>query len=123
MYESAGFEVSSYTYYNGETGKLEFDSILQTMKDAPRSSIFILHTCAHNPSGCDPSQEQWRQIAEIMRDRNLFPVFDSAYLGMTSGSYDEDAYPIHYFVREMKLEVAICLSFAKNMGLYGTLRV
>lgn len=54
-----------------------------------------------------------------MRERQLFPVFDAAYLGFNSGSFDEDAFAIREFVGEMNMEAAICISFAKNMGLYG----
>lgn len=54
-----------------------------------------------------------------MKARNLFPLFDAAYLGFNSGDYDEDAFPIRLFVGEMDMEAGICISFAKNMGLYG----
>lgn len=56
-----------------------------------------------------------------MKDRQLFPLFDAAYLGFNSGNYDEDAFAIRYFVGEMAMETGICISFAKNMGLYGKL--
>lgn len=79
----------------------------------------VLHACAHNPTGCDPTKEQWRAVGKIMQERNLFPLFDAAYLGFNSGDIDEDAFAIRYFVDELKMEVAVCMSFAKNMGLYG----
>jgi aspartate aminotransferase, cytoplasmic len=79
----------------------------------------VLHACAHNPSGYDPSREQWKAVADAVIERNLFPVFDSAYLGFNSGNVDEDAWAIRYFVEDLGLEAAVCLSFAKSMGLYG----
>ena len=81
--------------------------------------MVILHACAHNPTGFDPTKEQWREIAQIMKARQLFPLFDSAYLGFNSGNFDEDAYAIRLFMGELKMEAGICVSFAKNMGLYG----
>lgn len=55
-----------------------------------------------------------------MQARKLFPLFDAAYLGFNSGDYDRDAWAIRHFVSDLGMEAAVCLSFAKNMGLYGT---
>lgn len=54
-----------------------------------------------------------------MKQRNLFPLFDAAYLGFNSGNVDNDAYAIRYFVKDLEMEAAVAVSFAKNMGLYG----
>jgi aspartate aminotransferase len=121
VFQSVGFEVRPFNYFAEETKTLDFESVIQAMELAPEQSIFILHSCAHNPTGCDPSWDQWMKITEVMKRRNLFPLFDSAYLGMNSGDYDKDAKVIRYFADELKMEIAICLSFAKNMGLYGLL--
>lgn len=82
--------------------------------------MFIIHACAHNPTGCDPSKEQWRELARLFKERQLFPLFDAAYLGFNSGNVDSDAFAIRLFIEETNLEAGVCLSFAKNMGLYGT---
>ncbi|KAL4943218.1 hypothetical protein BDV06DRAFT_234917 [Aspergillus oleicola] len=119
VFSSLGFEVIEFQYYNSETKSLDIDSYLSTLRFAPSGSIIILHACAHNPTGLDPSQDQWKEIGSIMRERALFPLFDAAYLGFNSGDYDKDAWAIRYFVHDLNLESAICLSFAKNMGLYG----
>lgn len=79
----------------------------------------VLHACAHNPTGYDPTREQWKSIASVIKQKEIFPIFDSAYLGFNSGSIDEDAWAIRYFTEELALEACVCLSFAKNMGLYG----
>uniref|UniRef100_A0A093V222 Aspartate aminotransferase n=1 Tax=Talaromyces marneffei PM1 TaxID=1077442 RepID=A0A093V222_TALMA len=94
-------------------------SLLNTLNEAAPKSILVLHASAHNPSGWDPSPEQWEVIGKIMKERQLFPIFDAAYLGITSSDYAEDAFAIRYFAEELSLEVAVCLSFAKSMGLYG----
>ena len=119
MFQSVGFEkVVSYNYVN-DAGAFDFASLITTLEEAPIPSIFVFHACAHNPSGSDPSPAQWKQVAEIMKRRNLFPLFDAAYLGLASGNFDEDAYPIRHFSHNAGTEVGVCLSFAKIMGLYG----
>lgn len=96
-------------------------SYRQMLNTVEPGSAVVLHACAHNPTGCDPSQEQWNEIGSIMKERQLFPIFDAAYLGFNSGSVDKDAYSIRHFVGDLKMEAAICVSFAKSMGLYGLL--
>jgi aspartate aminotransferase, cytoplasmic len=83
------------------------------------NSIIILHACAHNPTGCDPTRDQWKEIGHVMKERQLFPLFDAAYLGFCSGRIEEDAFAIRYFVDDLGMEIAVAMSFAKNMGLYG----
>jgi hypothetical protein len=33
------------------------------LQNAPDGSFFLLHACAHNPTGVDPTEEQWREIS------------------------------------------------------------
>jgi len=88
------------------------------LSSAKEGSIVLLHACAHNPTGVDPSQDQWKQIAQIVRERKLFPFFDCAYQGFASGDLATDNFAIRYFV-EQGFELIIAQSFAKNFGLYG----
>ncbi|RAH64386.1 PLP-dependent transferase [Aspergillus aculeatinus CBS 121060] len=117
VFESVGFSVREFHYASRDG--IDMESLLQALTEADPSSIFVLHASAHNPTGWDPSPEQWRQIAAIMKERSLFPLFDAAYLGLTSGDYEQDAYAIRYFAGELDLEMGVCISFAKSMGLYG----
>ncbi|KZF23865.1 aromatic-amino-acid aminotransferase [Xylona heveae TC161] len=119
VYSSLGFKCQPFKYYDSDRKGLDFESYISALKSAEPNSIVILHACAHNPTGCDPSQEQWREIGATMKERQLFPLFDAAYLGFNSGNVDNDAFAIRYFVQELKMEIGLCLSFAKNMGLYG----
>ncbi|KAF2720203.1 PLP-dependent transferase [Polychaeton citri CBS 116435] len=116
VFESVGFPVKSYRYLD-DRGALDMENLVAVLKEAQPGSVFILHACAHNPSGRDPTQEQWLQIADIMQERSLFPVFDAAYLGMAGADFDSDAFAIRHFAERM--EIGVCLSFAKIMGLYG----
>lgn len=119
LFETMGFAVKWLPYYDTRTRALDQDALVAALRAAEPGSAVIFHACAHNPTGCDPSRDGWRAIADAVRARSLFPVFDSAYLGFNSGSVDEDAWPIRLFTDELRLEAAVCTSFSKNMGLYG----
>jgi len=92
--------------------------MLAAISSAPEYSIVLLHACAHNPTGVDPTQEQWKQVAEIMKQRKQLPFFDTAYQGFASGSLDKDGWAIRYFI-EQGFELLVAQSYAKNFGLYG----
>ncbi|KAL2815306.1 pyridoxal phosphate-dependent transferase [Aspergillus granulosus] len=119
LFSSLGFECRTFQYYDANTKTLDINSYLSALRSAEPGSIVILHACAHNPTGLDPSIDQWKRVGDIVKERGLFPLFDAAYLGFNSGDYDQDAWVVRYFTLELKLEAAVCLSFAKNMGLYG----
>lgn len=74
--------------------------------------------CAHNPTGIDPTQAQWEEVAELCREKNLFPFFDVAYQGFATGDLDKDAFAPRLFVSK-GLEVMVSQSYSKNLGLYG----
>lgn len=80
--------------------------------------MIILHACAHNPTGCDPTKEQWVKLADVIEEKKLFPFFDSAYQGFASGDPVHDAFAVRYFV-ERGFELFCAQSFAKNFGLYN----
>jgi aspartate aminotransferase len=92
--------------------------MLADLNNAPANSVIILHACAHNPTGVDPTQDEWKQIAKVIKAKNLFPLFDSAYQGFASGDLDNDAWAVRYFEQE-GFEFVCCQSFAKNFGLYS----
>jgi Aspartate/tyrosine/aromatic aminotransferase len=84
----------------------------------PERSILFLQTSSHNPTGVDLSEDQWRQLAVVVKQRHLYPFFDMAYLGLTSGDFDKDAFSLRYFAKEVG-QLCLAQSFSKNMGLYG----
>ncbi|KAK9385457.1 pyridoxal phosphate-dependent transferase [Lipomyces mesembrius] len=118
VFRDSGLEVKSYRYYDKATISLDLDGMLEDIEAAPVNSIFLLHACAHNPTGVDPTPEQWRKISEIVKKRDHFVFFDMAYQGFASGDADRDAYALRYFV-EQGHQLVLSQSFAKNMGLYG----
>jgi aspartate aminotransferase len=87
----------------------------------PERSIVLLHACAHNPTGVDPTAEQWVMIADVMKAKQHFPFFDNAYQGFATGDLDRDAYAIRHFT-EAGFELFIAQSFAKSFGLYSMLK-
>ncbi len=134
--QAAGLGVKEYRYLDTKTLGLDFNGLIEDLKvlwrlgrppvarspasgqNAPPRSVILLHVCAHNPTGVDPSPEQWHKIAEVMREQNHFPLFDSAYQGYASGDLDRDAYSVRLFV-EKGFELFATQSYAKNLGLYG----
>ncbi|KAI5281187.1 Aspartate aminotransferase, cytoplasmic, partial [Ascosphaera aggregata] len=118
IFSNVGIPVSTYPYFSPLTKGLDISGMLNAIRTAPPSSIFILHACAHNPTGVDPTHEEWMQIATAIRQGNHFPFFDCAYQGFASGDLHADAWAIRYFV-EQGFELCVAQSFAKNFGLYG----
>ncbi|WPG99483.1 Hypothetical protein R9X50_00229800 [Acrodontium crateriforme] len=118
IFGNVSLPVKNYPYFNKETKGLDFDGMIDSISSAPEGSIILLHACAHNPTGVDPTQEQWKKIAAVMKQRCQFPFFDCAYQGFASGSLAQDGWAINYFV-EQGFELMIAQSYAKNFGLYG----
>eukprot|EP01133_Synstelium_polycarpum_P001140 gene1140-1302_t len=118
IFADAGVAVKPYTYYNPANCGLNFDGMFKDIQAAPNGSIILLHACAHNPTGVDPSMAQWKQLSALCKEKNHFVLFDFAYQGFASGSPETDAEPIRLFVNEGH-EIGLCQSFAKNFGLYG----
>ncbi|RMD42909.1 hypothetical protein DV735_g2227, partial [Chaetothyriales sp. CBS 134920] len=118
IFSNVQLTVKNYPYFSTKTKGLDFDGLITTLGAAPAGSIVLLHACAHNPTGVDPTRDQWAKIAEVVRQRKLFPFFDCAYQGFASGDLAQDNFAIRYFV-DHGFELVIAQSFAKNFGLYG----
>jgi hypothetical protein len=85
---------------------------------APEGSVIVLHGCAHNPTGVDPTLAQWGAIADLCIARKFVPFFDVAYQGFATGDLEGDAAaPRLFAARGMELFVA--QSYSKNLGLYA----
>lgn len=118
IFSNVGVATGTYPYFSKETKGLDFDGMVNALQSADNGSIVVLHACAHNPTGVDPTQDQWKQIADIIRAKGHFPFFDTAYQGFASGDLARDGWAIRYFV-EQGFELCIAQSYAKNFGLYG----
>jgi len=118
IFRDSGLEVRGYRYFDKSTVGLDFEGLKADFLAAPENAIVLLHACAHNPTGIDPTPEQWAVISDIVKERKLFPFFDMAYQGFASGSTTRDAFAVRHFVSQGH-QIALAQSFAKNMGLYG----
>ncbi len=107
-----------YRYYDAASCGLDLAGLLADLSTAPPNSVVLLHMCAHNPTGVDPTLEQWEQIFDVIQANNLFPLFDAAYQGFATGSLSGDAASLRRAV-DRNIECVVTQSFAKNMGLYG----
>ncbi|KAF4960070.1 hypothetical protein FSARC_10565 [Fusarium sarcochroum] len=113
----AGLNFQQYKHYSPETGHVDWKSVLEAVRGAVPGSIFILQACCHNPTAADFSQDQWMTLAEEMKERRLFPLFDMAYQGL-GNDLDEDVFGLRHFA-EQGFELLACQTFSKSFGLYG----
>ncbi|EIW69325.1 hypothetical protein TREMEDRAFT_68635 [Tremella mesenterica DSM 1558] len=116
--KDSGLEVKQYKYFDKDTVGLDFEGMKQDIESAPEGSIILLHACAHNPTGIDPTEAQWKELSDLFKKKKHFPFFDMAYQGFASGDILKDAFAVRYFV-EQGHQLLLCQSFAKNLGLYG----
>lgn len=117
LFERAGFTVETYPYYDASTRGLNFDAMLAALQAAPEQTVVVLHACCHNPTGVDPTFEQWKQIAEVVKARNLVPFLDIAYQGFGE-DLEQDAAVVRLFA-SMDMTMFISSSFSKSFSLYG----
>lgn len=118
IFKNSGLEVKKYRYYDAQNSDLNFKGMMEDIKEMPEGSVVLLHACAHNPTGMDPTLEQWKEISETMKKKQLLPFFDCAYQGFASGDASTDAAAVRMFVDDGHL-ISMVQSFSKNFGLYG----
>ena len=117
LFEQAGFAVGTYAYYDGTTRGLDFAGMTAALEKLPAGAIVVLHACCHNPTGVDPTPEQWSRIIDIVRGRGLVPFLDIAYQGF-AGSLAEDGAVVRRFAATPG-PLLIASSFSKSFSLYG----
>ncbi len=113
---SVGLQFKTYRYYSADIKGLDFEAMLADLEAAQAGDVVLLHGCCHNPSGVDPTLEQWCVLADLMAERQLLPMIDFAYQGMGAG-LDEDAAGIRAVLTRVP-EMIIAVSSSKNIGLY-----
>lgn len=115
VFRHAAFEVNTYPYY--KQTHFDFEGFKTALKQMPRGGVVLLHACCHNPTGIDPTMQEWEGICELMQKRELFPFFDFAYQGFGMDP-EKDAEAIRHFVKQ-GMQCAVAVSHAKNFGLYA----
>jgi aromatic-amino-acid transaminase len=117
LFESAGFVVNNYPYYDAASKGVNFAGMLDTLKKIPAGSILLLHACCHNPTGADLTDEQWKQVIEVITQRSLVPFLDMAYQGFGDG-IAEDGKVVGMFAAAGG-PLFVSNSFSKSFSLYG----
>ncbi|MGG8079280.1 aromatic amino acid transaminase [Klebsiella aerogenes] len=117
IFEGAGFEVSTYPWFDDETNGVRFEAFLARLQTLPERDIVLLHPCCHNPTGADLSNAQWDEVVKVLKARNLIPFLDIAYQGFGAGMED-DAYAIRA-IASAGLPMLVSNSFSKIFSLYG----
>lgn len=116
VFEAAGVPTKAYAYFDAERNAVDFEAMLSALQQVPAGDVVLLHGCCHNPTGADPSDEAWTQIAEVLASRGVLPLLDFAYQGFAEG-IREDAVGLRALTSACP-ELIVCGSFSKNFGLY-----
>jgi aspartate aminotransferase len=116
VFKAAGLNVKTYPYYDYENNGLDFDGMLEALKQVSKDDAVLLHACCHNPSGMDLNKEQWQQVADVAKQVGFMPVVDMAYQGFGQ-DLDTDAFGLRLMANTVE-QMIICSSCSKNFGLY-----
>lgn len=117
LFESAGFTVDNYPYYDATTRGVNFAAMKANLAAQPANTIVVLHACCHNPTGADLSADEWKQVVDVVRERGLVAFIDMAYQGFADG-IKEDAVALDLFSAS-GLQFFVSSSFSKSFSLYG----
>ncbi len=121
----AGLNLKPYPYYDAQSHSIKIDAMLAALREAPAGDVVLLHACCHNPSGLDPSTDEWRLITDLVVERGLVPFIDMAYQGFST-DMDSDAFAVRHMADRVP-EMMVSTSCSKNFGLYrdrvGTLSI
>ena len=116
VFEEAGFKLQKYPYYDADGKCIDFEAMINALKSIGQGDIVLFHACCHNPTGIDPTLEQWKKILDVVSQQTFTPLLDFAYQGLANG-IEEDAAGLRLFC-DSGLELLIASSFSKNFGLY-----
>ncbi len=117
IFKAVGINICDYRYYNSQTHALDWDGLIQDLSQAKQGDVVLLHGCCHNPTGIDPTPEQWETLAKMSAEKGWLPLFDFAYQGFANG-LEEDAYGLRVFLQHNP-ELLIASSYSKNFGMYN----
>ena len=117
LFSQAGFSVGTYAYYDAHQRGVNFQGMLDSLRQAEAGTVVVLHACCHNPTGYDLSHAQWEQVIEVVKAKNLTPFLDMAYQGFGQG-IAEDGAVVNAFVKA-NMPFFVATSFSKSFSLYG----
>ena len=117
IFAAVGMEIRDYRYYDKQSHGLDWSGLIEDLSQAKQGDVVLLHGCCHNPTGIDPTPEQWDTLAKMSAEKGWLPLFDFAYQGFANG-LEEDAYGLRSFLK-LNREVLISSSYSKNFGMYN----
>ncbi|XOD70201.1 MAG: amino acid aminotransferase [Sodalis sp. (in: enterobacteria)] len=117
IFSAARLEVCNYVYYDAIRHSLDFSAMKASLSKARSGDVVLFHGCCHNPTGIDPTEQQWWELANISARQGWLPLFDFSYQGFAC-SLEEDAVGLRIFCK-MNQELIVCNSYSKNFGLYN----
>ncbi|MGL9719687.1 amino acid aminotransferase [Symbiopectobacterium sp.] len=117
VFQAAGLEVCDYHYYDAANHALDFDGMVKSLEAVQAGDVVLFHGCCHNPTGIDPTAQQWQTLAELSAQKGWLPLFDFAYQGFARG-LEEDAEGLRIFAASHP-ELLVSSSYSKNFGLYN----
>ena len=117
IFKAVGINIRDYRYYDAAAHGLDWDGMMADLAQAQAGDVVLLHGCCHNPTGIDPTPEQWATLAKMSAEKGWLPLFDFAYQGFGNG-LEEDAYGLRVFLKH-NTELLIASSYSKNFGMYN----
>jgi len=117
VFRASGLAIKTYPYFDAEANDLAFDRMVAAMRQIPEGDAVLLHGCCHNPTGIDPTPDQWLEIAQVVAERGLLPLVDLAYQGLAQGIREDTVGVLSLY--KPGRELLIASSFSKNFGLYN----
>jgi aromatic-amino-acid transaminase len=117
VFSAAGLPIAEYGYYDAEAKDKDFAGMIADLNRATAGDVVLLHGCCHNPTGIDPTEQEWETLAKLCASKGLLPLFDFAYQGFANG-VEEDAKGLRIFA-QFNQEILVASSFSKNFGLYN----
>lgn len=118
VFTAAGFTVVDYTYFDAASHGLNFDGMLADLARLEPGTTVLLHACCHNPTGADLTEAQWKQVAALLKERQLFPFIDMAYQGFDKG-ISEDGVAVRIVAEAGIDSFIVANSYSKSFSLYG----
>jgi len=118
VFGAAGFEVVEYSYFDPATHGVDFEAMLAHLGKLQPGTVVLLHACCHNPTGADLTVAQWKQVAALLKDRQLFPFIDMAYQGFDKG-ISEDGAAVRIIAEAGIDSFVVANSYSKSFSLYG----
>lgn len=116
IFQRAHLEIEEYPYYDLATNSVKAQALINSFANLPEKSVLLFHICCHNPTGCDLTEDEWRGIAKIIKEKKHLPFFDFAYMGFNKG-IEKDRFPLELFL-EAEIEFLVAASCSKSFSLY-----